>query len=223
MLAQCRICGSAGHLVWKCSERSGDRWTPENVRCAICGELFHVTADCRLARPGFQAFVVNSYLNDIMFKRDAQELILEIINSPDASYDHRDANFIGKTFLHCACERGHAQVVSSLVDAEVDLEVRDHFGRGVLHYLKKLSKETKRTEILQIIIDAGFHIDRNKYEQCVIPMSYAIRKNWLKRKIMRNVLEEIGISEWFADVEEFLDFLFQPKTTLNLFMSLPPS
>jgi len=46
----CRICGGAGHPVWKCPERSGDRWTPANVQCAICGELSHVTADCKLAR-----------------------------------------------------------------------------------------------------------------------------------------------------------------------------
>jgi len=50
--ARCRICGGAGHPVWKCPERSGDRWTPANVQCAICGELSHVTADCKLARPG---------------------------------------------------------------------------------------------------------------------------------------------------------------------------
>merc|ERR1719330_1754404 len=48
--ARCRICGGAGHPVWKCPERSGDRWTPANVQCAICGELSHVTADCKLAR-----------------------------------------------------------------------------------------------------------------------------------------------------------------------------
>merc|ERR1719433_1054621 len=50
--SRCRICGGAGHPVWKCPERSGDRWTPANVQCAICGELSHVTADCKLARPG---------------------------------------------------------------------------------------------------------------------------------------------------------------------------
>jgi len=48
--SRCRICGGAGHPVWKCPERSGDRWTPANVQCAICGELSHVTADCKLAR-----------------------------------------------------------------------------------------------------------------------------------------------------------------------------
>jgi len=50
--SRCRICGGAGHPVWKCPERSGDRWTPANVQCAICGELSHVTADCKLARNG---------------------------------------------------------------------------------------------------------------------------------------------------------------------------
>ena len=48
--ARCRICGGAGHPVYRCPDRSGDRWTPANVQCAICGELSHVTADCKLAR-----------------------------------------------------------------------------------------------------------------------------------------------------------------------------
>jgi len=48
--ARCRICGGSGHPVWNCPERTGDRWTPANVQCAICGELSHVTADCKMAR-----------------------------------------------------------------------------------------------------------------------------------------------------------------------------
>lgn len=48
--ARCRICGGAGHPVYRCPDRSGDFWTLANVQCAICGELSHVTADCKLAR-----------------------------------------------------------------------------------------------------------------------------------------------------------------------------
>jgi len=49
-VTRCRICGGAGHPVWTCPERTGDRWTPANVQCFICGELSHVTEDCKLAK-----------------------------------------------------------------------------------------------------------------------------------------------------------------------------
>ena len=38
-ITRCRICGGAGHPVWTCPERTGDRWTPANVQCIVCGEL----------------------------------------------------------------------------------------------------------------------------------------------------------------------------------------
>jgi len=202
---------------------------PSFLKIPLTHSLLHYNLMNVSLRKELDRVIILSYFSDTTFD---QQLVLQVINSPEGNYDHRDES--GKTVLHCACERGHVQVVSSLVDANADLEVRDNHGHGVLHYLKKETPHASRrwdymhmwnkeSEILQIIIDAGFHIDRNEFQQCVVPISYAIRKNWSKRKLVRNLLEEIGFSEWCTNVGEFLDFLFQPKTALNLFMSLPPS
>merc|ERR1711981_935330 len=48
-VTRCRICGGAGHPVWTCPERTGDKWTPANIQCFICGELSHVMSDCKFA------------------------------------------------------------------------------------------------------------------------------------------------------------------------------
>ena len=44
---RCRICNGIGHPIWNCPERTGEKWTPANVECSICGEMTHVTTDCR--------------------------------------------------------------------------------------------------------------------------------------------------------------------------------
>jgi len=45
---RCRICGGVGHPIWKCPDRPGADWTPAEVQCALCGEVSHITTDCKL-------------------------------------------------------------------------------------------------------------------------------------------------------------------------------
>jgi len=45
---RCRICGGVGHPIWKCPDRPGADWTPAEVQCSLCGEVSHITTDCKL-------------------------------------------------------------------------------------------------------------------------------------------------------------------------------
>merc|ERR1719193_880993 len=45
---RCRICGGVGHPIWKCPDRPGADWTPAEVQCSLCGEVSHITSDCKL-------------------------------------------------------------------------------------------------------------------------------------------------------------------------------
>jgi len=45
---RCRICGGIGHPIWKCPDRPGADWTPAEVQCSLCGEVSHITSDCKL-------------------------------------------------------------------------------------------------------------------------------------------------------------------------------
>lgn len=49
---RCRICGGVGHPVWKCPDRPGADWDPADVQCELCGEVSHVTKDCKLYKKG---------------------------------------------------------------------------------------------------------------------------------------------------------------------------
>jgi len=45
---RCRICGGVGHPIWKCPDRPGADWAPAQIQCALCGEVTHITVDCKL-------------------------------------------------------------------------------------------------------------------------------------------------------------------------------
>jgi len=45
---RCRICGGVGHPIWKCPDRPGADWAPAQVQCSLCGEVSHITTDCKL-------------------------------------------------------------------------------------------------------------------------------------------------------------------------------
>ena len=47
--SRCRICGGQ-HPIYRCPEKTGEKWTPADVQCKICGELTHVTEDCKHKR-----------------------------------------------------------------------------------------------------------------------------------------------------------------------------
>jgi len=49
---RCRICGGVGHPIWKCPDRPGADWTPSDVQCELCGEVSHITQDCKLYKKG---------------------------------------------------------------------------------------------------------------------------------------------------------------------------
>ena len=44
---KCRICGNMGHPIWKCPEKIGEEWKPADIQCDICGEVTHLTKDCK--------------------------------------------------------------------------------------------------------------------------------------------------------------------------------
>jgi len=64
---RCRICGGP-HPIYRCPEKTGEKWTPADVQCKICGELTHVTEDCKHYKRGGRSHH-NSTMNNTMSSR----------------------------------------------------------------------------------------------------------------------------------------------------------
>eukprot|EP01083_Nonionella_stella_P039911 108555_1 len=74
--SRCRICGGQ-HPIYRCPEKTGEKWTPADVQCKICGELTHVTEDCKHYKKGknIQQIIQNRPSIDAEYSAFMQELI----------------------------------------------------------------------------------------------------------------------------------------------------
>ena len=68
----CRICGGKGHPVWQCPERTGERWAPAQVQCDICGEITHITKDCKYYKKGKSIQELKSEVNSMIRNVDEE-------------------------------------------------------------------------------------------------------------------------------------------------------
>eukprot|EP01083_Nonionella_stella_P193119 713567_1 len=77
--SRCRICGGQ-HPIYRCPEKTGEKWTPADVECKICGELTHVTEDCKYYKKGrsiHEQIIINNNRQsiDAEYRSFMQELI----------------------------------------------------------------------------------------------------------------------------------------------------
>jgi len=72
----------------------------------------------------------------------------------------------GRTPLHAACEKGHADVVEFLLRHDADLDARDEDGNCPLH----TATENQQTQVVQLLLDNGNQPDpENTVSKATIP------------------------------------------------------
>jgi ankyrin repeat protein len=87
------------------------------------------------------AYLGNLEIVDLLLKKGATSL--------------NEGNFRGQTPLHFACERGHPEVVTRLLDAGADIEAKDMIGRTPL----MVTARSRNMEIAKDLIKRGADIN----------------------------------------------------------------
>jgi len=87
------------------------------------------------------AFLGNLEILSILLKKGAASI--------------NEGNFRGQTPLHFACERGHPEVVTRLLDAGADIEARDMLGRTPL----MVTSVGRNMEVAKILVKRGADIN----------------------------------------------------------------
>ncbi|MDH4272687.1 MAG: ankyrin repeat domain-containing protein, partial [Candidatus Aminicenantes bacterium] len=87
------------------------------------------------------AYLGNLEIVDLLLKKGAASL--------------NEGNFRGQTPLHFACERGHPEVATCLLDAGADIEARDMIGRTPL----MVTAMSRNMEVVSVLMKRGVDIN----------------------------------------------------------------
>ena len=94
---RCRICGGQ-HPIYRCPEKTGEKWTPADVQCAICGELTHVTEDCKHFKRGRNGQHVGPMPQKQSIDQEYANFMAELVgDAPSSSYSKPVAAITGPT------------------------------------------------------------------------------------------------------------------------------